>query len=387
MVTKDELKNRRHKLFAALGNDWDTVFIINKVNQYYLTGTFQDGLLVMKNCGDILFFVRRSFERAKAESPLDNIYPMTSYKDASAVIGKNCGRTFLETETVTISIMQRLKKHFVFDSVISIEQPMARARSVKSQYELKLLEQAGSLHNDFLVNDVPALIKEGLSEAEFSGILYKEMLKAGHNGFLRFGMFQTEMLFGQIAFGENSLYPTNFDGPGGMRGMNPAIPSVGSNDRLLKKGDLIFLDFAFNIEGYHTDKTQIYMYGANPTAYVSNVHRECLKVQSDTAKMLKAGNTPANIYKAITESLDKDFLSGFMGTSRFLGHGIGLHVDEFPAIAAGFNEPLQENTAIALEPKKGIEGVGLVGAEDTYIVTSSGGRCITGGGRDIIVVP
>ncbi|MDD2393822.1 MAG: M24 family metallopeptidase, partial [Eubacteriales bacterium] len=65
------------------------------------------------------------------------------------------------------------------------------------------------------------------------------------------------------------------------------------------------------------------------------------------------------------------------------GHGVGLHIDEYPVIAGGFREPLQEGMTIALEPKKGIEGFGMVGVEDTYVVTPEGGRCLTGGGRNI----
>jgi Xaa-Pro aminopeptidase len=40
----------------------------------------------------------------------------------------------------------------------------------------------------------------------------------------------------------------------------------------------------------------------------------------------------------------------------------------------------------ALEPKRGVPGVGMVGVEDTYVVTKRGGECITGGGSDIMVV-
>ncbi len=88
--------------------------------------------------------------------------------------------------------------------------------------------------------------------------------------------------------------------------------------------------------------------------------------------------------------LDNDFLTNFMGygkrQARFLGHGVGLYIDEPPVIAKGFNEPLEENMVISLEPKKGMPDVGMVGVEDTYIVTAQGSRCVTGGGSDIIVV-
>jgi Xaa-Pro aminopeptidase len=73
-------------------------------------------------------------------------------------------------------------------------------------------------------------------------------------------------------------------------------------------------------------------------------------------------------------------------TVKFLGHGIGLAVDELPVIARGFDEPIQEGMAFALEPKKGIAGVGMVGIENTFIVTADGSECITGAGRGLIPV-
>ena len=89
-------------------------------------------------------------------------------------------------------------------------------------------------------------------------------------------------------------------------------------------------------------------------------------------------------------SLDNDFLENFMGFGKrkvnFLGHGIGLLIDEIPVIAKGFKEPLQEGMVFALEPKKGIKNIGMVGIENTFIVTSKGGECITGDSPGLIPV-
>ncbi len=96
--------------------------------------------------------------------------------------------------------------------------------------------------------------------------LYAAQVKHGHQGVGRFSMFQIEMGVGQIGFGESSIYPTNFDGPGGAYGMCPAVPFIGSRERKLKKGDLVFIDIAYGINGYHSDKTQVYVFGGRPTA-------------------------------------------------------------------------------------------------------------------------
>ena len=70
----------------------------------------------------------------------------------------------------------------------------------------------------------------------------------------------------------------------------------------------------------------------------------------------------------------------------FLGHGIGLQIDEYPAIAKGFDEPLVEGMVIALEPKRGVSGVGMVGGENTYLVTSGGGKSLTGNHPGLMLV-
>jgi Xaa-Pro aminopeptidase len=115
-----------------------------------------------------------------------------------------------------------------------------------------------------------------------------------------------------------------------------------------------------------------------------------MDIQRRAAERLRPGEIPSQIYGEITAFAGGE--SCFMGVDprhrvKFLGHGIGLTVDEWPVIAKGFDEPLEENMVIALEPKLGVAGVALAGVEDTYIVENGGACCITGGGRDIITIP
>lgn len=393
LVTKQELEARISRLCIAISDrrpDWDTAIIINRINQYYFTGTMQDGLLVVKKSGTVKYFVRRSYERAIKESPLHSIYPMHSYRDIAQVIGEDFGNTLIETETVTISILERLKKYFHIKHMYSIENIVFGVRAVKSPYELYWMKEAGKQHSLLLNEVAPSILREGMSEVDFTAELYKKMLKMGHHSVARFYSYQTEIIAGQVAFGENSNVPTNMDSPGGMKGMCPAVPIIGSRERLLKKGDLVFVDVGFGLYGYHTDRTQVYMFGSNPSDELVRAHRKCIEIEKKAAELLKPGNIPSEIYNKLMDDLDSDFLNNFMGFGdrkvKFLGHGIGLHIDEQPVIANSYNSPLQENMVIALEPKKGIAGVGMVGVEDTYIVTPVGGQCITGGERDIIVI-
>ena len=115
-----------------------------------------------------------------------------------------------------------------------------------------------------------------------------------------------------------------------------------------------------------------------------------MEAQRRIAELMVPGAVPSDIYNRVMEDLSTEFKQNFMGFGsrqvKFLGHGVGLHVDELPLIASGYRAPLQAGMTLALEPKKGIADVGMVGVEDTYVVEEGGGRCITGGGSDIIVV-
>ena len=392
-IPQEEQDDRLERFCALMDEwnpDWDTALIFSKVNQYYFTGTMQDGMLVIKNGGERFYFVRRSVERARDESDFMPICPMDGYRDAVAIIGKECGNTYIETEIVTIAILDRLKKYFTFAGIHSLDKAVQMTRSVKSAWELGWIKLSGRLHDELLRTVAPCLLREGMSESDLAAELFEKMIKLGYQGVSRFSMFQSEMVVGQIGFGESSLYPTCVDGPGGSYGMYPAVPTVGSRERKLKKGDLVFIDVGFGVNGYHSDKTQVYMFGAKPPDEAVKAHRMCIEIEKRIAESLVPGNIPSVLYNAIMNSLHGEFKQNFMGyaqrSTKFLGHGIGLHIDELPIIAKGFDEPFAANMVMALEPKKGIHNIGMVGVEDTYIVETCGGRCITGGGSDIVIV-
>lgn len=389
---KTELETRIQKLVGALAEanpEFETALVAGRINQYYLTGTMQDAVLILKRGGSAYLFVRKSVERAKDECPLDIIYPMGSYRDMLQVLPPDFGATYLEVETVPVAMLERFRKHFKIDKILPFEPVISARRAVKSSYELDLIRRSGEQHQILLGKIVPTLLREGISEAEFHGELFAVMMKLGFHGVTRFSMFQFDAVAGQLGFGENAVYPTNFDGPGGMRGMSAVSPGLGSRERKLRKGDLVFADVGFGIDGYHSDKTQVYSFGKTPDPEVIKVHRACLDIEKRCAEMLVAGAVPSRIYTKLTETLPPELSAGFMGygqSVKFLGHGIGLHVNELPVLARGFDEPLKENMVFAVEPKCGLPGVGTVGVEDTYIVKTGHSECVTGGGTDIITV-
>jgi len=362
--------------------DWEIAAIFSKINLYYFTGTMQDGMLLIPRDDEAVLWVRRNYDRALDESFFPRIRQMGSFRDAAKDSRKIRNNVHLEAEVVPLALLRRFLKHFPCSDVRPLDAVVAGLRAVKSAYELSFMEEAGEIHRRVLEERAPGILSEGMSEAVFAGRLYALMVEEGHHGVVRFGMFDTEIAVGQIGFGESSIYPTSFDGPGGNYGMSPAVPTLGSRTRRLKSGDLVFVDVGCGVAGYHTDKTMTYMFGKPIPDEAIEHHRRCVEIQHEIASLLKPGAHPSDIYDAITADLPLEFSKNFMGYDnrrvKFLGHGIGLQVDEPPVIAGGFHEPLQAGMVIALEPKIGVKDVGMVGIENTFVVAPGGGRCITG---------
>ncbi len=315
---------------------------------------------------------------------------MNSFHDAAESQNQLPDTIYLETEVIPLALYHRFHKYFPFKNFKPVDNVIAKVRAVKSEYELSLMREAGKIHQHVLEDLAQEMLQVGMSEASLVAELFQVMVEEGHDGVTRFGMFDTEIVLGQLGFGESSIYPTYFNGPGGNYGLSPAVPLLGSRDRKLRNGDLVFIDVGCGVEGYNTDKTMTYMFGHSLPQYAIDIHYECVAVQNEIAAMLKPGVIPSDIYRIIMENLDKDFLRNFMGFGNrrvnFLGHGIGLLIDELPVIAEGFNEPLKEGMVFAVEPKKGIRDIGMVGIENTFIVTSHGGECITGINNGLIPV-
>ena len=378
------------RLMNEYNPDWQMAMVFSKINLLYFTGSMQEGMLVVERDGGAIYWVRRSYDRAVEESSFEDIRQMGSYRDAAEVYQQKPSVVYLETEFVPLAMFKRVQKHFLFDSFKGLDFQVSMTRAVKTAWELNYMEQAGKIHQRVLEEKVPALLREGMTEVDLAAELYEVMVKEGHQGTARFAMHDTEIVVAQLGFGTSSLMPTNFDGPGGNRGLNAAQPSLGSRHRKLQKGDLVFVDMGIGVNGYHSDKTMTYMFGQSQPEEVTNIHKQCVDIQNRVASMLKPGNSGEMIYETIMDSLSPEFQTNFMGFGsrqvKFLGHGIGLTVDELPVLAKGFEMPFEENMVFAVEPKKGIEGVGMVGIENTFVVTPEGGRCITGTNPGLILV-
>ena len=206
--------------------EWDLAAISGKIPLYYFTGTMQDGLLLIPQDAEAVFWVRQSFERAQDESLFPSLRKMKSYRDVATGMGRLPSTVWLEADQMPIAQLQRMQKYLPFTDVKPVDDQVAAVRAVKSRYELDLMEHAGKIHRHVLEDCIPDMLKEGIDEVGFCCDLYSLMVKEGHQGIIRFGMFN-EMLLGQIGFG-TSLYPPHVcEYAGGYFGHAPLRPADG----------------------------------------------------------------------------------------------------------------------------------------------------------------
>ena len=168
---------------------------------------------------------------------------------------------------------------------------------------------------------------------------------------------------------------------------------MGSDKVQWVSGKPLIIDNGFTLAGYQTDKTQVYWLGNKSSIPESlqNAHNFCVEMQAMIADQLRPGSTPSNLWNQCVDIVSKSSWSkGFMGLGKnkvnFVGHGIGLAIDEYPVLANGFDMPLEEGMVLAIEPKIGIPGIGMVGTENTFEVTPQGGLSITGNNYEIITI-
>ena len=383
-VPASELETRLERFRRAMDAEhpgWEMAAVNHKVAMYYFTGTIQEGVLLIRP-QDAVFWVRRSFERACNESHFSDIRPMHSFREAAAFYGSAPKVMYVETKKATLDWERMLHKYFAFEELGSFDSVLQDLRMVKSEYELKQMEQSGVIHETVLDIVAPKLIHGGISEAQLAIALYREMVQRGSHGTARFNQALGEEAVGIASFGKSGLVRTGFDGPGGTDGTCIAVQSIGNAFRKLQPGRLVYLDIPCGFDGYHTDKTVVYYYGDlakdEQSKHLMEAQQRCLELEQEVVRLMVPGEPIENLYLRTMDKFDNIYGDAFMNGGKFLGHSIGLVMDEAPAIAKSFKQPLQPGMTFAVEPKIALPGLGMVGTENTYVVTENGARSLTG---------
>jgi Xaa-Pro dipeptidase len=381
----DELGRRaaalRRHLAAA---DLDAALITQNADLFYFAGSIQSGVLIVPGDGQPVYAVRRVLERARAESTLDAIVPLPSLRDLAARLADACGRpprrVGMELDVLPVAVRERFAASLGREvEIADISPAVRRIRSVKSPYELEKLRAAARLSAAILGAAIEAL-REGMTELELSAAIEAEARRHGHEGIVRLRGWNQETYYGMIAAGPAAAVPSFPDLPLGGEGPGPSAP-YGAGHRRIARGDPVIVDAPAVLGGYIMDQTRTLVIGRLSDA-LARAHDAAVDILKTVEAAIKPGVTPESLYRAArgrAESLG--YAQAFMGAgayrARYVGHGVGLELDEWPVLADGFTDPLEPGAVLAVEPKLIFPGVGVAGIEDQYAVTADGCERLT----------
>lgn len=284
----------------------------------------------------------------------------------------------LEFDSLSYNEITRLQKAFPDSATADASQAMRDARLVKTDFEIEKMRKDG-LHQAAVYRNIPRLFKPDMTDLEFQIEIERELRREGCLGYLRTAGHLMEINMGSVIAGENADTPTPYDFALGGAGVDPSLP-VGANGAIMHPGITVMVDMNGGFNGYQTDMTRTWCIGDVPEL-AEKAHKCSIEILETLAKEALPGVEVSQLYHRAEQIVKdrnlEDYFMGHKQKAQFIGHGVGIQLNEIPAITAKNHLKLMENMTIALEPKFVIPGVGAVGVENTYRVTPDGLECLT----------
>lgn len=376
-----EINNRVAKIAESLkANGIDAILITDNANLFYTASYIFSGYTFITADGNVKYFVKRPNNLSNENI----VYIRKPEQIAESVDVEQIANIAFELDTAPYSEIQRLQRIFPNATIHNGSAVMRKCRAVKSEYEIKQLKESG-VHHAMAYKHIPALIKAGMSDINLQIEIERKLRMEGSLGAFRISGNSMEIFMGSLIVGENADNPSPYDFAMGGEGLNHSLP-VGSNGTMIKRGNSVMVDMGGNFNGYMTDMTRVFSLG-EVDELAHKAHNLSIGITKELAVIGKAGAAASALYNRAIEMVQAEGLADyFMGHKQkagFIGHGVGIEINEMPVIAPKSRDILEVGNTIALEPKFVIPGVGAVGIENTYVVTADGLELITNFPEDI----
>ncbi len=383
-----ELKMRRDKIRALMAEqEIDAALITCNVNLIYTYGRVVSGYLYLPLNAPARLFVKRP-NNLQGE----HILPIRKPEQLPELLAQ-CElplpkRLMLEGDELPYSEYSRLAACFPESEVLPCGTRLIRqARATKTELEIEMFRRSAAAHTRAYQQN-PTGYRSGMTYRELSIEIERLMRLEGCLGYFRVFGQSMEIFMGSVLAGDNACAPSPYDFALGGEGMDPSLPG-GVCNAPLQEGQSLMVDLGGNFYGYMCDMSRVYSIGRLPQpAY--DAHQLCLDVQAAVADMAKPGVSCESLYnKAIEMVTAAGMADHFMGAdqkAKFIGHGIGLEINEAPVLAPRMKQELEPGMVFALEPKIVLPGVGPVGIENSWVVTHEGVEKLTLCAEEIITL-
>lgn len=369
-----ELKQRRDKIRVLMAQQGiDAALFTCNVNLIYTYGQVVSGYLYLPLNDSARLFIKRP-NNIEGE----HVRPIRKPEQLPDLLTK-LGlplpqRLMLEGDELSFNEYRRLAACFPSAEVLPCGSALVRqARSVKTKLEIELFRRSGLAHAKAYAQ-IPTVYRPGMTDRELSIEIERLMRLEGNLGIFRVFGQSMEIFMGSLLAGDNAAAPSPYDFALGGEGMDPALPG-GANNTPLQEGQSLMVDLGGNFFGYMGDMSRVFSIGRLPQqAY--DAHQLCLDIQDAIADMARPGVVCEDLYNKAIDMVTRagmaDYFMGVGQKAKFIGHGIGLEINEAPVIAPRMKQELEPGMVFALEPKIVLPGVGPVGIENSWAVGAEG---------------
>lgn len=380
-VTEYRLRvGRLQKKLQSL--DLEAALITQMADLYYLSGTGQNCHFFVPAAGEPLLLAYKNADRARAESAWEQVYTIRSFKEIPEYI-KAAGWTRLlrlgvQMDVVSWAMGRRYQQLFPGSQWYDISNAVRGLRMVKSAYELELVRDSAAKHRQ-VFRHISEFVRPGQSEMEIASEFERYARQLGNQGTLRYRGEEQGMRFGLVVAGVNSTQTSRYSTSLSGVGISPLYPSSASWHRW-EAGEPLMIDYGSTYNEYIVDITRVYLDEAAP-AILQKAQETAEEIAAAVAAAARPGAVTGELYElAVSIAVKRGFGEHFMGYGRqapFVGHGVGLELNELPVLARGDKTVLDPGMVFALEPKFVFPNLGSVGTEDTYVVTPTGAESLT----------
>lgn len=371
-LTKD-LEIRRRRLQAAMkAMDVEACVLSTSVNVFYMTGMVYNGYYYLPSEGKPIHFVKRP-EGVSFDNTVYIRKPEQIVEELTNLGVREPENMLLETDVIPFGECNRLLKTFGLSEAANASTLLRKIRSVKTDFELEQVKACARRH-EAVYKLIPSVYRHGMTDIELQVEIERLMRLHGSLGIFRSYGENMDIYMGSLLAGENAEAPSPFDFALGGAGVNPILPLGASGQKVLD-GQTIMVDMAGNYSPWMTDMTRVFSVGKTlDIAY--EAHQVSIEIHNRVMDIAKPGVGCADLYNLSMEIVKAHKLEDyFMGTkqqAKFVGHGLGLEINEPPVLTPRSKEILEPNVVFALEPKFVIPEVGAVGIENTYVITQEG---------------
>lgn len=373
-----ELKLRWNKIQQNMSDiHADGLLICDNVNLYYVSGRIFRGYCYIPVKREPIFFVRRPLGLNGTQ-----VVYIRKPEEIGEYLQKNGiafpDKLLLESDSISYSDYKRYETIFIPKEVLNGTALLRRCRSIKTPYEIDLIRRSGELHAK-TYETIPSLYRKGMTDVEFSIELEHECRKLGSLGIFRIFGQSMEIFMGSVLAGDNADIPSPYDFAMGGAGLDVSLP-VGCNGTVLTEGMSLMVDMGGNFTGYMTDMTRTYAIGSVQELALK-AHETSIAIHQAIAAKARPGVAAKDLYELAAEMANhaglSDYFMGHRQKAGFIGHGVGIEINEAPVLAPRSRDILAEGMVFALEPKFVIPGTGALGIENTYAVTADGVEKLT----------